>query len=167
MINAQDIDGCTVLHYASRFDMCNYLEVFISHGADTNIKDNFTQSCLHFAAKYGKYSACQLILTLNNWQRFINEKDNRGQTALHLAAQNKHERIVQLLIKKGALFYNCYDGNSALHAAAASGSAKCVHVMHLVEPDLLNQANKDGVSYYIYDSSLMQKSYFIPDFLFI
>jgi len=162
MLNAQDIDGCTVMHYACCFGLCDYLDVFTAHGADTNVKNNFTQSCLHFAAKYGQYCACQHILTLENWQRFINEKDNRGQTALHLAAQNKHDRIVQLLIKKGALFYNRYDGNSALHAADASGSAKCAEVMHRVEPSLLNQTNKDGVSSWVVVLTRRIQPIFVP-----
>lgn len=73
-----------------------------------------------------------------------------GQTALHLAAKNKHDDCVQLLIKRGALFYNCYDGNSPFHAAASSGSVNCITTMQFIEPELLNEQNKDGVYFYVY-----------------
>ena len=69
----------------------------------------------------------------------------KGQTAIHLAAQNRHANIVQLLLKKGSLFYNCYDGNTAFHAAASSGSEECIEIMFGIEKDLLNASNKDGV----------------------
>ena len=103
-----------------------------------------------FASKYGKYEVVKYLLGLENAQKFINEKDNRGQTAMHLAAQNKHDWVVQLLIKKGALLYNCYDGNTALHAAASSGSASCINTILFIEPEILDQVNKNGVFYYFW-----------------
>lgn len=144
MINGKDIDGCTVLHNACRFGFCNYIDLFVAHQADLSIKDNQTQSPLMFACKYGKYEVVKYLLSLENASKSINEKDNRGQTCMHLAAQNRHEWVVQLLIKRGALFYNCYDGNTAMHAAASSGSAGCINTMLFMEPEILDQSNKNG-----------------------
>lgn len=79
LINGQDIEGNTVLHYACKFGFCSYLEVFNKHGADLNIKNNSTQLCLHFAAKYGQTCAVLRCLSIENPQRFINQKDNRGK----------------------------------------------------------------------------------------
>lgn len=78
LLNQQDNEGCTLLHYASQIGCCSFMNLFMKHGAKITLKNNLKQSPLHFAAKYGRYSSCVQILKAENFKTFINEKDSQG-----------------------------------------------------------------------------------------
>lgn len=79
MLNEQDVDGCTVMHYASKLGYVHCLKLLIHHGADVAAKNKDKQSPIHFAAKYGRYSSCLQILNSENYKNHINEKDSSGK----------------------------------------------------------------------------------------
>lgn len=146
LLNEQDINGCTVIHYASKYGYVNCLKLLISYGANIAMKNNDKQSPLHFAAKYGRYASCLQILNSENFKNHLNEKDSNGMTPLHLAAKNGHTRVVQMLMQKGALIYKSYgNGNNPFHEAAVNGYTNCMRIIYSIDPYVLNSLNKDGV----------------------
>ena len=56
-------------------------------------------SLLHNAARYGEYETMVQLLDAGT---SVNSKDIKGNTPLHIAAENGHEKIVSLLISRGA-----------------------------------------------------------------
>jgi ankyrin repeat protein len=72
------------VHYASKMGFVNILKVLINRGASFTTKNNEKQSPLHFAAKYGRYTACLELLNSENYKNYINEKDSNGYFILFL-----------------------------------------------------------------------------------
>lgn len=144
MLNEQDVDGCTVMHYACQLCLQSVIQTLITHGARLNTPNHEKQSPLHFAAKYGRYNSCLELLSSNDCKKFINEKDVHGLTALHLAASNGHAKVVKLLMHKGALIYKSYDGDTPFHLAALNGHNDCMDIILNVDFQTLDSRNKNG-----------------------
>jgi transient receptor potential cation channel subfamily A protein 1 len=56
-----------------------------------------------------------------------------------------HVRVVQALIKKGALLHRDHTGNTPLHYASARGHRETMKLILNVHSHLLDQTDKDGV----------------------
>lgn len=59
-----------------------------------------------------------------------------------------HVRVVQALIKKGALLHRDHNGNTPAHLAAKNGHRDTMKLILNVHSHLLDQTDKDGVSGY-------------------
>ncbi len=79
MLNEQDIDGWTAMHYACKLGYIYAVKYLIEKGADINIKNNEKQSPLHISAKFGRYSSCLELLKCGNNKTTVNEKDTYGK----------------------------------------------------------------------------------------
>ena len=98
---------------------------------EVNPSNEDAQTPLHYAARNGHWSICQLIIEYNvdnfNNPNDNNPADNRGQTPLHLAAKNGHLTICELIleniegISSGAQFTEDPSIPTPLHMAAANG----------------------------------------------
>ncbi|KAJ0059586.1 hypothetical protein NL108_001965 [Boleophthalmus pectinirostris] len=146
LLNCEDNEGCTPLHYACRLgihdSVKNMLGLSGQRGLEYKSKDK--KSALHFAAQYGRLNTCQRILENIKDSRLLNEGDERGHTPLHLASAGGHTKVVQLLLRKGALFHCDYKGWSCLHHAASEGYTQTMDILISANIKLLDKTDEDG-----------------------
>ena len=87
-IDAVDANGNTVLHAAAKVNSQELVQLFISMGASTELKNNESDTALHVAVKNDSIAAAQILSEVNN---DIFAMDAYGKTALELgiAKDNK------------------------------------------------------------------------------
>uniref|UniRef100_A0A3B4A5A0 Ion transport domain-containing protein n=1 Tax=Periophthalmus magnuspinnatus TaxID=409849 RepID=A0A3B4A5A0_9GOBI len=146
LLNCEDNEGCTPLHYACRLgihdSVKNMLGLSGQSGLEYKSKDK--KSALHFAAQYGRLNTCQRLLENIKDSRLLNEGDERGHTPLHLASAGGHTKVVQLLLRKGALFHCDYKDWSCLHHAASEGYTQTMEILLSANIKLLDKSDEDG-----------------------
>ncbi|XP_036293033.2 transient receptor potential cation channel subfamily A member 1 [Pipistrellus kuhlii] len=145
LVMDEDNDGCTPLHYACRQGVPVSVNNLLGFNVSIHSKSKDKQSPLHFAASYGRINTCQRLLRDMSDTRLLNEGDLHGMTPLHLAAKNGHDKVVQLLLKKGALFLSDHSGWTALHHASLGGYTQTMKV--ILDTNLrctTDQVDEDG-----------------------
>uniref|UniRef100_A0AAQ4S4B5 Transient receptor potential cation channel, subfamily A, member 1b n=1 Tax=Gasterosteus aculeatus aculeatus TaxID=481459 RepID=A0AAQ4S4B5_GASAC len=108
LLSCEDNEGCTPLHYACRLGIHDSVKNMLGLSGQDGLacKSKDKKSVLHFAAQYGRINTCQRLLETITDSRLLNEGDERGLTPLHLASREGHTKVVQLLLRKGALFHS-------------------------------------------------------------
>lgn len=146
LVSCEDNEGCTPLHYACRLGIHDSVKNMLGLSGQTGLacKSKDKKSALHFAAQYGRINTCQRLLETITDSRVLNEGDERGLTPLHLASKEGHTKVVQLLLRKGALFHSDYKGWTCLHHAAAEGYTKTMDILLSANLKLLDKADEDG-----------------------
>jgi ankyrin repeat protein len=89
-----DYDGMRAVHAASIKGHKDVVAFLGSRGADVNAVDNYQQTPLHIAAKYGKASVCTTLLALGGDPA---AKNSRGGTALDYARSSNHTECAAVL----------------------------------------------------------------------
>ncbi|XP_053571098.1 transient receptor potential cation channel subfamily A member 1 [Bombina bombina] len=143
LVSNEDNEGCTPLHYACRHGVPNSVNNLIGLNVSLYSKSKQKRSALHFAACYGRFNTCQRLLRFVCDARLLNDCDEKGLTALHLAAQNGHEKIVFLLLKRGALLLSDYRGWTALHYAAFGGYTRTIQTLLDTSMGLIDKTDKE------------------------
>ncbi|XP_023650187.1 transient receptor potential cation channel subfamily A member 1b isoform X1 [Paramormyrops kingsleyae] len=140
----EDAEGCTPLHYACRLGTLDSVKSMLGLDASVCHKSRDKKSALHFAAQYGRINTCHRLLEGMMDSRLLNEGDQKGLTPLHLASRGGHAKVVELLLRKGALFHSDYTGWTCLHHAAAEGYTKTMNLLLGANLKLLDKPDEDG-----------------------
>ncbi|XP_069587576.1 transient receptor potential cation channel subfamily A member 1 isoform X2 [Ranitomeya imitator] len=143
LVSDEDTDGCTPLHYACRHGVPNSVNNLLGLNVSLYSKTKDKRSALHFAAFYGRYNTCERLLRFVPDATLLNEADEKGMTPLHLAAENGHDRIIFLLLKKGSLLLSDYRGWTALHYAASGGYTRTIRVLLDTSIALIDKPDKE------------------------
>jgi ankyrin repeat protein len=129
-VNAEDIDGCTLLHLACLNINTISIEIFKdlieTRGADINLQDNGDYTPIHFALQQfdssngGDISVLTYLISQTGFNPDI--KGENGSTLLHFACQNINvlsPDVFKLLIETIGLDVNVQDGdeNTPIHIA--------------------------------------------------
>ncbi|KAH0617642.1 hypothetical protein JD844_016091 [Phrynosoma platyrhinos] len=144
LVSDEDNDGCTPLHYACRQGVPLSVNSLLELDVSIYSKSRDKKSPLHFAASYGRINTCHRLLRDMEDTRLLNEGDKKGMTPLHLAAQNGHEKVVQFLLKKGALFLSDYKGWTALHHAAFGGYTRTMQIILNTNVKCTDKVDEEG-----------------------
>uniref|UniRef100_A0A8C8LUI9 Ion transport domain-containing protein n=1 Tax=Oncorhynchus tshawytscha TaxID=74940 RepID=A0A8C8LUI9_ONCTS len=116
LLDAEDNEGCTPMHYACRLGIPESVKNMLRLNVSLDQKSKQKKSALHFAAEYGRINTCHRLLESMTNTRLLNEGDERGMTPLHLASRGGHVIVVDLLLRKGALFHStCRGPQPQLH----------------------------------------------------
>ena len=97
--NAMTLTWETPLHWAATLDQSEVIESLLRAGGDVNRATKLThERPVHFAAMLDCKQALQRLLESAD----VMAQSSEGWTALHYAAAYGHERIVEILISRGA-----------------------------------------------------------------
>ncbi|KAM9308391.1 transient receptor potential cation channel subfamily A member 1 [Gastrophryne carolinensis] len=146
LVSNEDHDGCTPLHYACQHGVPHSVNNLLGLGTETvslYCKSKNKRSALHFAACYGRFNTCERLLRFVPDARLLNDADEKGMTPLHLAAQNGHDKIVFLLLKKGALLLSDYRGWTGLHYAAHGGYTRTIKTLIDTSHGLMDKVDNE------------------------
>ncbi|KAF7655906.1 hypothetical protein LDENG_00048650, partial [Lucifuga dentata] len=146
LLSCEDDEGCTPLHYACRLGIHESVKNMLGLSGQVCLerKSKDKKSALHFAAQYGRINTCHRLLETITDSRLVNEGDEKGLTPLHLASKGGHTKVVELLLRKGALFHSDYKGWTSLHHAASEGYTQTMDILLSSNPKLLDTADEDG-----------------------
>ncbi|XP_067653150.1 putative ankyrin repeat protein RF_0381 [Haliotis asinina] len=76
------------------------VEFLVGRGADLALVSSYGNNILHLASREGHLETVKLILSMNVVD--INARNNNGQTATDTARREGHQRVVGLLVSRGA-----------------------------------------------------------------
>ncbi|KAF5710387.1 hypothetical protein FGLOB1_5501 [Fusarium globosum] len=152
IVNIQDIEGNTALHYASRYFGGNgvvfipIFETVCDKGGDASIRNNQGETPLHNVLASAEETVDQQILSLPlTYGAKINDIDHAGNTPLHIAARRlDNYGVIAFLITQGAdTAIRNSKNETPVHIAAfgdvlTSGMAVKVETQNLVLATLIS-----------------------------
>lgn len=101
-VNAADNDGDTPLILAAGKGYTGSATILCGKGADANKKDEKGETALLKAINVQYERGLGVVNVLANSGADLNAANNSGEAPLHRAIRQKHYRILELLLKKGA-----------------------------------------------------------------
>ncbi len=143
LVNAEDEEGGTPLHWACLGGKKEMAGLLLALGANVNARDRYGAAPLHFAARSGEDELANLLLGkgADPQARMFN-----GMTVLHLAVQGRQPKIAELLLSR-KLNVNVQDsqGNTPLLLAVLAGSEPMVRFLAEKGANI-NVTNKRGTT---------------------
>ena len=85
------------LHLAAYFGITELFKLILQEQADVDMKDNYGQTLLSWAAKKGHEGVVKLLLEANV---DVESEDRYDRTPLSWAAKNGHEGVAKLLLER-------------------------------------------------------------------
>jgi len=121
-INANDADGTTPLHWATRNSSGNAVHLLLLLGASTLVYDKHLRTPLHYAAEAGNLTAVTEIL--KDSPQLLEAKDAHGNTPLQVATKEKHLKVIRFLVRKGSPVKE-----GIIRTAIRSDSSRCLRTL--------------------------------------
>ncbi|WP_341815349.1 ankyrin repeat domain-containing protein [Wolbachia endosymbiont (group B) of Aricia artaxerxes] len=145
-INAKDMYGWTLLHFAASRDKLSVVEFLFNNNANINAKDVYGNTPLHVAAQYS--SSLEIVkFLLDKDISGINNITNNGWTPLHVAIQGNKLNTVELLLGRGAdIEVRDIYNQTSLDLATRKGYLDIAGILKQVQLDrkLLTIVESDG-----------------------
>lgn len=142
IINLQDEDNYTALHYAVICNQIEIIKIILEYNPNINLQDNLGNTALHYAAACGYTSIVELLLQYD--PNCINLCDQNQWTALHYAAANGRIESIKLLLQynpDSSLQNNL--GNTALHYISAYGYTDIIDLLLKHNSNVINLLNQN------------------------
>jgi ankyrin repeat protein len=162
-INAIDIYGKTVMHYALESGSVGAVRYLIEKGAILHTFDSKGKAYMRYAIESG---SVDMVRCLIDHGVEINSLDIYGKTVMHYAVESGSVDMVRCLIEKGARL-NTIDskGIRPLHYAAASGSVDMVRCLidHGVMINSIDSKGKKALNYAVRSDSFDLIDYLVQN----
>nr|WP_064591284.1 ankyrin repeat domain-containing protein [Orientia tsutsugamushi] len=142
IINLQDEDNYTALHYAAICNQIEIIKIILEYNPNINLQDNLGNTALHYAAACGYISIIELLLQYD--PNCINLCDQNKWTALHYATANGYIESIKLLLQynsDSSLQNNL--GNTALHYIATYEYTDIVELLLKHNSNVINLLNQN------------------------
>ena len=114
-VNASDLERLIPLHLASNMAAAQYL---LEHGADATAQDEYKNTPLHWASRFGRVEIAQLLLEHG---ADASAQDEHKSTSLHRASESGSVEVAQLLLK---IWCRCDSPERAQEDSVASSGVK-------------------------------------------
>jgi len=151
LIDLQDVEGCTALHLAARYNSWQVIHELLNWGPDILCRaDKASDTALHSCVlchgeESRRLSNLQCLVEHANGYGLdgINIQDQRGRTVLHLALENadSNRSVIEYLSTKADVSIQDMEGKTPLHIAVKSDFSEILVQMLLRSRHATEAAN--------------------------
>ena len=163
LVDSQDIDGNTMLHYVVKFGNAEMVEDLLERGASLNIENGKRYTPLNLAISYGKNEIIKVMLEKESHRSYSattrdrsNKVDLHSIRALIFNRSIDEDLIIGLISKeltRDDLNKKDQGGNTPLHFAAAYGRLEIVKFLLENKADSSLKNNEGKTALQIADSN--------------
>ena len=144
-VDMVDNDGCSALHYSTRFGSYKLFRYFADMGADIYLKNNAGMNCLHIAALNGNLNLCKILIDKHNFD--FDMVDYNGFSTLHYSARYGSYKLIRYFADMGAdINLKNHNGCNCLHIAALYGHLNLCKMLINKHNFDAGMADNDGIS---------------------
>ena len=141
----RDLDRRTILHHAAMEEWHDVLDLCIEKlsSSKLNIQDKNGMTALHYAARLRNWYGSERLLDAGADALM---EDVEGKTPGHAAAEAGSDRVLRLLLDKGAIALDHFDHyrRTVLHYAATWNLTSIVESIVELNPDSVKAKDRDG-----------------------
>ncbi|KAL3886228.1 hypothetical protein ACJMK2_026235 [Sinanodonta woodiana] len=143
LLQLNDSDGWTTLHYASQTGKVDMFETLIAAGLDITARTNDGSHVLHIAVRNDKLTVVKYLI--DTYPGLLQLNDSKGWTALHYASQTCSVHMFETLIAAGLdITARINSGAHVLHIAAINDNLTLVKYLIDTTPGFLQLNGSKG-----------------------